>query len=291
MRRVKLNKWVLKVTAVAAIASLSATARAELNCSQDTFCLLSEVSGDKTVFTAINKNRYLPLTVQLHLTLENLELRDGASAPFVLQGGERRQLFALAPLDKSAAWEYRYEYTWVGGDFRARHRADQLYRLPYKAGRTYEVSQSCNGSYSHTDHGKYAIDFDMPIGTPVLAARAGRVVDIKQDSTRGGEGKQYENDGNYVTILHDDATLGHYFHLHPNTVKVALGQQVAAGDMLGRAGNTGYSSGPHLHLEVVEVQLADGPKDDPHQMSVPITFDAQRGKVTCPADGVRLKVK
>lgn len=274
------------------LASLSASiARAELNCSQDTFCLRTELNGDKTTFTAINKHPHLPLTVQLHLKLDNLAVREGVNEPFVVQGGEQRELFALAPADKYAAWEYRYEYTWVGGDFRAEHRANQLYRLPYKKGQTYEVSQSCNGSYSHTGHGKYAIDFDMPTGTPILAARAGRVVDIKQDSNRGGEGEEYENDGNYVTILHDDATLGHYFHLHPNTVGVALGQEISAGELIGRAGNTGYSSGPHLHFEVVEVHLGEQPKDDPHQISVPIVFDARRGKVTCPADGVRLKVK
>lgn len=271
--------------------SLPPIASAELNCSENTFCLQTEVSGDSTTFTAINKNAHLPLTVQIHLVLDNLQVFDGANVPFVVQGGERQRLFTLAPENKLDAWEYRYEYTWVSGDFRANHRSDQLYRLPYEADRTYQVSQSCNGSYSHTGHGKYAIDFDMPTGTPVLAARDGRIVDIKQDSNRGGEGEQYEDDGNYVTILHDDATLGHYFHLHPNTVVVELGQQVLAGEMIGRAGNTGFSSGPHLHLEVVEVHLAKDHKDDPHQISVPITFDARRGKVTCPQDGVRLHVK
>ena len=281
----------LIIAAALVTAALGRPAAAEMNCSEDTFCLLTEAKGDTTTFSAINKNPHLPLTVQLHLSLQNLEVRNGVNEAIVVQGGEKRLLFALAPKQPDDAWEYSYEYAWVAGDFRAQHRPDHAYRLPYKVGRTYAVSQSCNGSFSHTGHGKYAIDFDMPIGTPILAARAGTVVDIKQDSTRGGEDERFENDGNYVTVLHDDATLAHYFHLHPNTVEVALGQQVTAGDLLGQAGNTGFSSGPHLHFEVVTVHLNDDPKDGPTQISVPITFEAQRGKVTCPADGVRLRVK
>src|SRR5690606_18670867 len=50
------------------------------------------------------------------------------------------------------------------------------YRLPYRAGQTYTVLQGFHGAFSHRGSNEYAVDFDCPVATPVLAARPGLVV-------------------------------------------------------------------------------------------------------------------
>jgi murein DD-endopeptidase MepM/ murein hydrolase activator NlpD len=300
MQKLKFKGPATSVAAVAAIVAIavagvvlqtSTAARAEMNCSEATFCLLTESIGEATSFTAINKNPYLPLTVVLALDLDNLQVQQGTIEPFVLGGGEQRRLFSLQPQRRDDAWEYNYAYAWIEGDFTARHDDSHLYRLPYEAGQAFEVSQSCHGSFSHTGSGRFAVDFDMPSQTPVLAARSGVVVEIKQDSNRGGEDDRFENDANYVTILHADQTMGQYVHLFPNSVAVTLGQRVDAGEKIAQSGNTGFSTGPHLHFEVNVVRLGTESDREPESTSVPITFDTRGGPVTCPADGEWLRKK
>ena len=70
-----------------------------------------------------------------------------------------------------------------------------------------------------------------------------------------------------VWILHSDGTVAAYFHLNRGSVMVAVNQSVAAGDILGLAGNSGASSGPHLHFQVFETNSSFNNDD-----AVPITF-------------------
>ncbi len=86
----------------------------------------------------------------------------------------------------------------------------------------------------------------MPEGTPIVAARAGMVVKVENDQS--GRGKNPS--GNFVRILHDDGTMGVYLHLMQGSVNVREGQRVLAGTALARSGNTGNSTGPHLHFVV-----------------------------------------
>jgi murein DD-endopeptidase MepM/ murein hydrolase activator NlpD len=90
------------------------------------------------------------------------------------------------------------------------------------------------------------LDFAAPIGTPVFAALAGKVV-------RAGWGGAY---GNYVVIKHDDTKT---LYAHLNSIAVEDGQKVLRGERIGTLGTTGNSSGPHLHFEV----LKDGDPRDP----------------------------
>jgi murein DD-endopeptidase MepM/ murein hydrolase activator NlpD len=90
------------------------------------------------------------------------------------------------------------------------------------------------------------MDIAMPVGTPVIAARAGTVVTTEnRQNGRGGNPS-----GNFVRILHDDGTMGVYLHLHPGSIGVREGQRVTAGVQIALSGNTGNSTGPHLHFAV-----------------------------------------
>ena len=55
---------------------------------------------------------------------------------------------------------------------------------------------------------------------------------------------------NYVKIRHDDGTIGNYVHLQHDGVLVEVGDKVRTGDVIGMSGNTGFTTGPHLHFEV-----------------------------------------
>lgn len=90
-------------------------------------------------------------------------------------------------------------------------------------------------------HGYNAIDLGAPIGTPVLAAAAGKVITSRQGGWNGGYGTM-------IVISHPNGTQTLYAHLSSNSVYV--GQTVSTGESIGAVGSTGNSTGPHLHFEV-----------------------------------------
>ncbi|MEV6955130.1 M23 family metallopeptidase [Streptomyces sp. NPDC051183] len=86
-------------------------------------------------------------------------------------------------------------------------------------------------------------DFAVPTGTPVDAASAGTVV--KAGPNGGGDGPAY---GNAIVIKHANNTYSQYAHL--SKIQVKVGQKVTKGQQIALSGNTGNSSGPHLHFEI-----------------------------------------
>lgn len=95
---------------------------------------------------------------------------------------------------------------------------------------------------SASGSGHTGLDFAVPIGTPVKAANSGKVV------MAGGGGDA----GNVVMIKHTDGHWTNYQHLSKIGVKV--GQNVKTGDVIGQSGNTGFSTGPHLHFSVTTAE-------------------------------------
>lgn len=93
-------------------------------------------------------------------------------------------------------------------------------------------------------HGYNGIDFGAPVGTAVYAAAAGEVVVSKYSAGNPWFGGY----GNYVVIKHANGTQTVYAHLSQNFVSV--GERVVQGQTIGAVGNTGRSTGPHLHFEV-----------------------------------------
>jgi murein DD-endopeptidase MepM/ murein hydrolase activator NlpD len=126
------------------------------------------------------------------------------------------------------------------------------YRLPFDAAAPVRVDQGPEGRFSHDDAAnRDAIDFALPVGTPVLAARDGVVIDAVADNTASGTQRAaYLDRANYVRIRHDDGSMAMYVHLAPDGVSVRVGQRVQAGDRIGLSGNTGFSTAPHLHFVV-----------------------------------------
>ncbi len=90
-------------------------------------------------------------------------------------------------------------------------------------------------------HGYNAVDLAAPQGTSIFASAAGTVIIAKEYGWNGGY-------GNYVVIKHDNGTQTLYAHMR--NVQTSVGASVAQGDVIGTVGNTGRSTGPHLHFEV-----------------------------------------
>lgn len=182
------------------------------------------------------------------------------------------RLFAANP---TASASFGFSYRIQFGDVAAAHDPRAVYRLPFEDGRTFLVSQAHGGIMTtHTTlDSTHAVDIAMPEGTPVVAARAGAVIDIENFHVRGGREADLLDKANSVTILHEDGTMARYVHLNAGQY-TWVGQEVAAGTHIGYSGNTGYSSGPHLHFVVQRATL--GAQGALGQVSVPVSFYAHK---------------
>ncbi len=123
------------------------------------------------------------------------------------------------------------------------------YHLPYQNGKAAVVTQGFCGRAGHQGPRQFAYDFALEIGTEVQAARAGKVVEA-YDGTKDSLGGR----SNFVKIEHGDGTLAYYAHLKFNSVVVKIGDKVEKGQMIALSGNSGNSTGPHLHFEVREAK-------------------------------------
>ena len=129
----------------------------------------------------------------------------------------------------------------------------------------------------------YAVDFSMPVGTDVVAVRDGIVFDVAASNFKGGpDAEKYADLANLVRILHDDGTFAVYAHLNWNTIRVSPGDRVVAGEYIADSGNTGFSSGPHLHFAVLRNL---GMRVE----SVPVRFRSASGASVEPVMGATLK--
>jgi len=126
--------------------------------------------------------------------------------------------------------------------------AESPYCLPWEADGAYEVNQSYCSPSGWSHHVRHAYDFLMPPGTEVRAARAGRVVELREhwpddDRTGGHE--------NMVSLRHEDETISLYLHMKQDGIVVEMGDWVPRGGLLGYSGSSGDTQGiPHLHFQV-----------------------------------------
>jgi hypothetical protein len=125
--------------------------------------------------------------------------------------------------------------------------SEPTWHCPVKTGAS--IAQGNGGKASHTDkYNLYAWDYQVGVGTPIVAARSGVVTKVSTSSNIGGFDKRFFKDANSITVSHTDGTTSLYLHLSKNTTLVRVGEYVMQGELIGYSGETGYASGPHLHF-------------------------------------------
>lgn len=176
-----------------------------------------------------------------------------------LAPGEIVDVVAVVPegqdVNGTTTW-YEIEQGFISGAFAACYVFDPDadvpgFFLPLACGTSATVTQGNNSSFSHNGHSRYAFDFGLPRGTPLVAIDDG-VVAFADGSTRPGDpcwsggNSSCINEANYIVIEHPDGTQSMYAHLNEPTREV--GDVVLRGETVGLSGGTGWSTGPHAHV-------------------------------------------
>ena len=138
-------------------------------------------------------------------------------------------------------------------DGTCRARGNIWVYMPFEFGEQVNITQSYHGYYSHNDQMLYAVDFPVPENTSIAAALPGIVVQVIEHNTGGCPSVTCANQSNLIVIDHGDSTYGLYAHLTHNGALVDVGDSVHQGQPIGLSGNTGWSTGPHLHFEVKDI--------------------------------------
>ncbi|WP_330746887.1 M23 family metallopeptidase [Chryseobacterium sp. CP-77] len=219
--------------------------------SQNNIKVYHEKKGDTLSLYADNKGIYpMSLVFSGSPEVENMRIPQPFRTTQVIPANSvKNKVGYFIVDDKMKGWKVKKipGYMMYIGDVTLKnYDKDYHYDLPFKKGKSFNIYQGYNGTFSHQNEN--SLDFTMPEGTEVIAAREGLVTDLVSTSDIGCPTRSCVDKANYITVLHPDGTFAQYYHLKQNGVKVHIGDQVKKGDVIGLSGNTGWSKGPHLHF-------------------------------------------
>lgn len=193
-------------------------------------------------------NELYPVSILLTLDALNLTFSEGQKKVFLVPA--KTEKFKLGELTTKVIGEknkFSYKYKTAMGDVTATNFDKSfIYDLPFQKGTSFKVFQGYNGNFSHQNEN--SLDFTMPEGTEVVAARDGVVVEVVQTNRGSCPDKECGKFNNYITIMHPDGTFTSYLHIKYNGSNYKPGDMVKQGDVIAYSGNVGWSSGPHLHF-------------------------------------------
>jgi len=231
------------------------------------------IEGREIVLYASNEF-YAPVELELGLDeLRNVSLPPpGQSLRFIVPAQREMVLLTFTADDGVATPLIAYRYQYLIGNPEAEHEPPRPYRVPYAIASRYTVSQAYPYATTHTTtDAMYAVDIAMPVGTNIYAARDGVVFEVASTNFTNGTDLDVDGDtANLIRVLHDDGTYAVYAHLNWNTIRVQPGDEVRRGQYIADSGNTGFSTGPHLHFAVIRNA---GMRPE----SVPIAFEGPDG--------------
>ena len=239
----------------------------------------------RTVEIVASNPSYVPIELTLNFTvIRGLEFPDpDDDLRWIVQPRSETPLMALDLLENATRPFLEFEYRYLAGDPSARHEPQQPYRAPFAASTDHPISQAYPQVVTHTTRdSQYAVDIAMPIGTHIMAACEGVVFDVAASNFSGGlDPVRHGPKANVVRILHDDGTYAIYAHLNTTSIRVRPGDRVQRGQYIADSGNTGFSSGPHLHFAVVRNA---GMRIE----SVPVVFAGSNAERIVPSSGAEL---
>jgi len=203
----------------------------------------------------VDNDEYCPISIQVNLKLTNMKSTEGNNKVFVIPARSKKYTITdLLIVSKTKAHGYGLQSTVGLGDSEKNTYDEEFkYYLPYKKGEAYTINQGYNGIYTHKN--KNALDFDMPIGTEIHAAREGIVVKIEDSNNKHCLEEKCMKYDNFILVYQPDGTFASYAHIKKNGAAVKEGDLIAIGQLIGYSGDVGYSNGPHLHFDVSTIQL------------------------------------
>jgi murein DD-endopeptidase MepM/ murein hydrolase activator NlpD len=143
--------------------------------------LTTERKENGAVIYASNPDPF-PNTIELKLDITNMNFSEGSKTLFLIPA--RAEKLKIGELTMAEPKAYRYGYTYriaMGDIIKKQYDQDYPYDLPFPKGKTFLLFQGYNGNFSHQN--EKAIDFTMPIGTDICAAREGTVVQLVQNNS------------------------------------------------------------------------------------------------------------
>jgi len=205
--------------------------------------------ADGYVVVADNKEP-APVSVEINLDLNNMESTEGNNKIFVIPAQtSKHEITRLKIVDQSKNSNFHINsLSGLGDHTQTHYDYEYPYDLPYDSGDTYKVMQGYNGHLSHLH--QHALDFNIPAGGRILAARGGVVVQVEDRNSKSCGQPSCNKFNNYVRIYHDDGTFAEYTHIQRGSSKVEKGDRVEQGDHIAASGNVGWATGTHLHFEV-----------------------------------------
>lgn len=198
----------------------------------------------------VDNFEYCPITIAVDFNLKNMILAANNQGSYLIKGSSKKELLtSVTVIDKHKPSKFDYTYSVGFGDSNQKeYDKDFTYYLPFEKGSSFGLHQGYNGSFSHQDEN--ALDFTMPVGTPITAVRDGVVVKVVESNVLVCPKKECAKYNNYLLIYHSDGTFAEYTHIKKNGVLVNVGDKITQGQIIANSGNTGWSSGPHLHLVI-----------------------------------------
>lgn len=209
--------------------------------------------------------------------VENLRLTEEQPIVRSVPPGENVMVALLRRVDRSRSIGAHPIVAIDLGSDSTRPDPDVLYSAPFGGSAPRQLIGGY-GSATHLAANFYALDFAMPVGTPVLAARSGIVVDVQDGFRKGGLRPELIQRANLLAIAHSDGTLASYGHLRAG-IEVVEGDTVSRGQLLGYSGSTGFSGQPHLHFHVGK-RLMGG-----QNRTIPIRLRGPDGSALEPSEG------
>jgi murein DD-endopeptidase MepM/ murein hydrolase activator NlpD len=207
---------------------------------------------------------------------DNIQATPDLPRRFVVGPGQSNVLFQVSAIDEHESLQQTLRYRYVIGPPLTDYKATTSYLPPIGPNTLVQISQAFNGAFSHHDaQNQYAVDLSVPIGTPIYAAKSGIVLESEDNFYKSDPYEAYTAQANNIRILHDDGAMTIYAHLELKKNQVYPGLAVRAGQLIGYSGNTGFTTGPHLHFAV---QVNDGME----LVSVPFTFYTPQGQAEEP---------
>lgn len=266
--------------AAALLLVAAACAQAKTHCADGWVCVESAERPDGVTLIARNLKPW-PVTLTFRTRTENLRASSRSPATVTLAGRESRVLGDYEKRRDDRRYWYSYRYDWTVGEYDPDHDDNYRYALPYQPGQSYRVLQGFGSRFSHSGRERYAVDFKMPVGTAVHAARGGVVTRVVEEHDRGCWQDGCGQYANFIVILHHDGTTGEYYHLMHQGALVNEGDRVTRGQHIGYSGNTGHTTMPHLHFAVYRADTWG------RTQSLRFVFQSREGEVRSPRRGQR----